>query len=114
MAKMLDFNKFEQPTLPMVMRDDAKTHVTVIVPSEELIEKLEANKDEIAKACKSDNKDSLASCYDLAAELISCNEEGITVTGKELKEHYGVNYLMLFGFFVAYLEFVNEIKSAKN
>lgn len=114
MAKMLDFNKFDQPTLPLIMRDDAKTHVTVVAPSEELIEKLEANKDEIVKACGNKDAGSLAQCYDLAAELISCNEEGLAMTGKELKEVYKVNYLMLYAFLASYLEFVNDIKSAKN
>ena len=114
MAKMLDFNKFDQPTLPLVMRDDAKTKLTVVAPSEELIERLEANIDGIKLACASKNSESLVACYDLTAELISCNEEGIKMTGKELKEVYKVNYMMLFAFLVSYLEFVNEIKSAKN
>lgn len=115
MAKILDFNSFEQPTLPIVMKDEKKTTFTVTAPSEELIEKLDANRVEITEKLKNaKDLNSLNALYEFAAELISCNEEHVEITGEELKTTYKVNYMMLFAFYVAYMQFVNEIKNAKN
>ena len=114
MAKKLDFNAIAQPTLELVMRDTNKTHITVTTPSVELVEKLEANLDDITAACNKKDANSMTVCYDLAAEFISNNQEGITITGQELREVYGVDYTLLFAFFIAYQDLINEIKSAKN
>ncbi len=114
MARVLDFNKFEQPTLPLVMKDTDKTKFTVVAPSVELIQKLEANQEDIEKALKKGDENSIAKAWDLAAELISCNEERRQVTGAELQEKYGMDYVMLFAFFKVYGELVAEIESAKN
>lgn len=114
MARILDFNKFEQPSLPLVMKDADHTKFTVIAPSLELIQKVEANQEDIVTALEKGDEDSLAKAWDLAAELISCNEEGRQVTAEELQEKYGMNYVMLFAFFKVYGELVDEIESAKN
>ena len=114
MARVLDFNKFEQPSLPLVMKDAERTRFTVIAPSVELIQKLEANQDDIEKALKKGDENSIARAWSLAAELISCNEEDRQVTAKELQEKYRMTYVMLFAFFKVYGELVNEIESAKN
>lgn len=114
MAKVLDFNKFDQPSLPIVMRDGDKTQFTVTAPSYELIEELEANQDAITAACKKGDAGSLEKAWELAAKLISCNQECRQVTGEELQAKYGMTYVMLFAFFVSYREMINEIESAKN
>lgn len=114
MARILDFNAFEQPTLPLVMKDVDRTKFTVTAPSVELIQKLEANQEELEKALKKGDENSIAKSWDLAAELISCNEEGRQVTTTDLKEKYGMTYVMLFAFFKVYGELVDEIESAKN
>ena len=114
MAKTLDFNKLEQPTLNVVLRDEAQTRLTITAPSEALIEKLEANIDDIKAACSSKNKEALDTAFALAADFMSCNLEGIQVTSEELRGKYGVNYAMLLAFIVCYLEFIEEIKNAKN
>ena len=114
MARTLDFNTLAQPTLEMVMRDEKKTHINVTAPSYELLEKLEANMTSITDACKKKDIKSLQVGYDLAAELVSCNMEGIKVTGQELREKYGVDYTLLFAFLIAYMDFINDIKQAKN
>ena len=118
MAKLLDFNSFEQPTLPIIMKDESRTQLNVTAPSEALIEKLDANRDEISKRLRNvENAKTfrdLLPMYDFAAELISNNKEGIEMNGTDLRYKYNVNYLMLFAFFVAYMEFINEIKLSKN
>lgn len=114
MARTIDFNKLEQPTLKLIMSDEKRTELNVTAPSEELIERLEANLDAIKDACKPGKDGSLSKAYELAAEFISCNQEGIKMTGDELRDVYKVNYIMLTAFLVNYLEFIDEIKNAKN
>jgi hypothetical protein len=114
MARILDFNAFEQPTLPVVMKDADRTKFTVTAPSVELIQKLEANQEGLEKALKNGDENSLAQAWKLAAELISCNDEGRQVTATDLQEKYRMTYVMLFAFFKVYGELVDEIESAKN
>ena len=114
MARILDFNKFEQPSLPLVMKDEEKTKFTVIAPSVELIQKLEANQEDIERALKKGDEHSIARAWSLAAELISCNEEDRQVTAEDLQKKYRMSYVMLFAFFKVYGELVDEIESAKN
>ena len=114
MARVIDFNKFEQPTLDVVLKDENQTKITVIAPAEALIEKLESNLDSIQSICKGATGPALDESFALAAELMSCNREGLTITGKELREKYKINYVMLFAFIAAYIDFIDEIKHAKN
>ena len=114
MARVLDFNKFEQPSLPIVMKDANQTKFTVVAPSLELIQRLEANQNAITEALKKGDENSIARAWELAAELISCNEEGRQVTASELQDKYRMTYTMLFAFFKVYGELIAEIESAKN
>lgn len=114
MARTIDFNKLEQPTLKLIMRDEKRTELNVTAPAEELIERLEANLDAIKDACKPGKAGSLDKAYELAADFISCNQEGLKITGDELRNVYKVNYIMLTAFLINYLEFIDEIKNAKN
>lgn len=114
MAKGLNFRNFAQPTLPITMNDPEETLFTITAPTVELVERLEANQDEIVAIFKKGDRESLGELWSLAADLISCNREQRAVTAEELKGKYGVNYEMLFAFIMAYFDFVEEIKSAKN
>jgi hypothetical protein len=96
------------------MKDTERTKFTVVAPSTELIQKLEANQEEIEKALKKGDENSIARAWSLAAELISCNEENRQVTAADLQEKYRMTYVMLFAFFKVYGELVAEIESAKN
>lgn len=114
MARVLDFNKFEQPTLPLVMKDADRTRFTVTTPSMELVQRLEANKGDLEEALEKGDENSIAKVWALAAELISCNEEGRQVTAEDLQDKYCMSYLMLLAFFKVYGELIAEIESAKN
>ena len=114
MAKGLNFRKFAQPTLPINMNDAEETLFTLTAPTVELVERLEANQDELVAIFKQGNRESLDEIWSLAADLISCNREGRKVTVEELKGRYGMGYRMLFVFLEAYGEFIAEIEAAKN
>lgn len=114
MAKILDFNSFVQPTFPIVFADEERTTVNVTAPDVQLIDRLEANLDALRELAKNTNAETVKACYDLAAELIGCNKEGLTFTGDELRGEYRVSLVMLIAFFSGYLEFIEGIKEAKN
>ena len=114
MAKSLNFRKFAQPTFPINMNDVEETLFTVTQPTVELVERLEANKDEIIATFERGDREILDDIWRLAADLISCNREHRQVTMEELKGKYGMSYSMLFAFFQVYGEFIDEIESAKN
>ena len=114
MAKLLNFRNFAQPTLPIAMNDAEETLFTLVAPSVELVERLEANQDSIVATFQKGNRESLDAIWDLAASLISCNRECRAVTVDDLKGRYGMSYTMLLAFLTAYGEFITEIESAKN
>lgn len=114
MAKVLNFRNFAQPTLPIQMNDAGETLFTLVAPTVELVERLEANQDAIVETFQQGDKTSLDALWDFAADLISCNREGRQATAADLKGKYGMSYAMLLAFFTAYGEFIHEIESAKN
>ena len=114
MAKGLNFRNFTQPTLPINMNDADETLFTLIAPTVELVERLEANQDAILAVFEKGDRESLEELWKLTAELISCNREGRKVSVDELKGKYGMSYQMLYAFIVAYGEFIDEIEVAKN
>ena len=114
MAKTLNFNTIVPPTLPLVMRDDAQTEITVTTPLEGLIEELQAVAPQMDSALKSDKETAVPVIYDLAARLISCNKEGLQVTVDDLRGKYRMNMELLIIFYNVYLDFIDEIKNAKN
>ena len=114
MAKGLNFRSFNQPTFPITMNDPAETLITCVAPTVELVERLEANQDALVAVLEKGDRESLEEMWKLTADLISCNREHIKVTAEELKGKYGMTYEMLFAFLIAYLEFIGEIKNAKN
>ena len=114
MAKALNFRKFEQPTLPINMNDAEETLFTCVAPTVELVERLEANQEDIVAVLRAKDRTSVEELWKLTADLISCNREGRKVTVAELKGKYGMNYAMLGAFIFSYMEFLSEIKSAKN
>ena len=114
MAKTLDFNVIVPPTLPLVMRDEAKTKIDVVAPIEGLVEELQAVAPDMESALASDEAKAIPTIYDLAARLISCNKQGLRVTAEELRDKYKLNLEALIFFYNAYMDFLNEITNVKN
>ena len=119
MAKTLDFNKLNRPTLQLVMCDEDKTVINVTTPHEALIEELAANLDEFQSIIKSEDEEAVKACYGLAARLISYNTADMEVSVEDLRGKYWpaeriANQLYLMAFFGAYVDFIKEINNAKN
>ena len=114
MVKKLDFNSLQRPTLDVTMKDEEQTKLRLICPRQGLIERLEAGLNDLQEVCEKRDGSSIKACYELAADLFSENDAGITVTGEELRGKYDLGLEELIVFFSAYMEFINEIKNAKN
>lgn len=114
MAKTLDFNTIIRPTLPLVMRDENHTEITVTAPTEALVEELQDIGPELGKILGDNSPQSIEAVYSLAARLISCNRNGLQVTAEDLRGKYKLNLEAMLIFYNVYLDFINEIKNAKN
>lgn len=114
MAKTLDFNSIKRPTLPLIMKDDDRTHIDVTVPTEGLVSELIATAPELEAVVKNGDSASIRAVYDLAARLISCNRGEIPVTADDLIEKYNLDLEAIIVFYGAYTDFINEIANAKN
>jgi hypothetical protein len=115
----LDFNQLNTPVLDMTMADEEKTRITVTTPTEGLVEALEAMMPQANAIFAENNPDMLDACYDLAARVMSCNRQGIQVSIDDLKKKYWptdrvANQVHLLTFFKAYMDYIEEIKNAKN
>ena len=114
MAKMLDFNSYRRPTLILSMKDDKCTKIHVTTPTVELVEELRANLPELQAALNGHDTTASRAVYDLAAKLINCNLDGVETTAEELATTYEMNLEDLTMFYTAYMDFLGEIKNAKN
>jgi len=114
MARKLDLNALEQPTLELTLMDDNHTMLRLIAPDVDLIERLQSAAPKLKKVADSNDGDSIKAVYDLFADVISNNLEGLTVTAEELRDVYRVRFVHLMVIAANYLEFINEIKNAKN
>lgn len=114
MAKTLDFNTVERPTLRLIMLDDDKTRIDVSTPTEKLVEELQQIAPQLTRMMDAPTEMQNKDIYELAARLINCNRSGIVVTAEELRDKFHMNLESLLIFFNAYVEFIDEITHAKN
>ena len=114
MAKTLDFNSYRRPTLLLRMKDEDQTKLHVTTPTVELVEELRVNLTELQAALVGNDAKASRAVYDLAAKLINCNLDGVETTGEELATKYEMNLEDMTMFFTVYMDFLAEIKNAKN
>ena len=114
MAKTLDFNTLQRPTLLLTMLDDDKTQIKVSTPTEALVTELAEAAPALESLAETGGKDAIEAIYDLAARLISCNRDHLTVTADDLRTKYRLDLESLIVFFDVYVDFINEITNAKN
>lgn len=110
----LDFNALQQPTWPITLKDDDKTQINLTVPSVDFVDRITAMAPQLKAAAKSKDGRAIQAAYALIAEIMSCNDDGYTFTAEELRDHYHMSFLDLLVFVKCYMEFVEEIKEAKN
>ena len=111
MTKTFDFNAITQQTLETKL-GDIVLHITT--PPEKLIEQLASSIGDITSYEKEKTAEQSRAAYNLIAELMSCNTEGIKITGDDLRDKYHVAPLVLAAFSVSYMDFINDFHNAKN
>lgn len=113
MSKKFDFNALTQETLETTL-GDLTLHVTT--PPERVIEQLAASQDELGglKDIEGKELEAVRASYKLAAEIISCNTEGVRVTADDLRGKYNIGPVGLAAYLQVYMEFINELHNAKN
>lgn len=114
MAKVLDFNSIESPALELVMRDDARTEISVELPSESLIDEMITVAQNMGDMVDSKDPAKIDAIYDLVARLISYNRAGLCVTADDLKGRYRMDLHAVAIFFNAYADFVADVVNGKN
>lgn len=112
--KTLDFNALEKPVLELTLKDEAKTVVRVTAPTEELVERLTAAAGEIQKVINDNTGETVRSLFELIAELMNCNIDGLTFTAEDLRDKYKMKLYEATVFVKVYLEFIQELNDAKN
>lgn len=114
MLKKLDFNALETPVLEITLRDKEQTVVRITAPTEKNVERFMAMAENL-QALKNDNTgETVKAAYELIAELINSNLDGLTFTAESLRDQYGLKLYDAVVFVKVYLEFLQEIESAKN
>lgn len=114
MGRKLDLRTLEQPTLELTLLDDDNTMLRLIVPDVDLIEKLQVVAPKMRKIADSNDGAAIKAIYELFADIISNNMDEITVTAEELRDKYRLKLVHLMFICADYLEFIGEIKNAKN
>lgn len=110
----LDFAALEIPKMEISLLDDNHTTLSLMFPEVKLIERLLAVAPTMRDAKASNDDAALRQVYELVAEIISNNMEGITVKADELEGKYGLKFVHLIIFTSKYMEFINNVKDAKN
>lgn len=114
MGKTFDFNAINRESLEIKMSDPAQTVLHVTTPPERVIEQLVLVANDMVEAEEQNSANKTQVAYILGAEIISCNLEGVKVTADDLRDIYKIGPIALAAFIAAYMDFINEIKSAKN
>ena len=112
--KALNFNTIQQPTWPVTLKDDDQTTVNLTAPSVELVDRLVAMAPELEEVAKTKDGRTIRACYELLAEVMSCNADGFKFTAEELRDKYKLTFVDLLILENGYMEFIAEIKNAKN
>lgn len=108
----LDFLSLNKPSLELILSDDTTIHVET--PTHGMLLRFQQMQKEAAALKGKTDAKALGKMYDLIAEIMSINREGIKLTGDDLRNRYGFEPYHLLAFEHGYLEFINEIKQAKN
>ena len=111
----LDLNTlYQQPTMSLTLRDKNRTVLHLELSAVALVERLQAVIPELELIASNRNLEGINMLYDLTADILNFNREGITLTADSLKTVYKISLQDMVIIFNAYLEFVDEVKSAKN
>jgi hypothetical protein len=96
------------------MPDEESTVIHIIPPTVDLQEELRASASDFYSLLDGGNAEQRAALYDLAARLMSCNRNMLTLTAEDLRKTYHLDTEDLVEFFHGYVDFIKGIENAKN
>ena len=114
MNKITDLRLADFPTLTVVLPDGATVHVTA--PTVELVDELRRGGRKLNAVLNGEEGDARTkmAVYELAAQLINCNEDDFTTTAQELAIQHRASLRALKVFFDDYTTFLQSLENAKN
>lgn len=113
MAVTLDLNELSCSMMDITLRDKDRTVVHLDIPTEELVQELDAMQPELNNL-KTGDFSAVRKIYELAAKVINVNVDGFHVTAEDLPKKYGMNILASLQFFNAYIDAVKALENQKN
>lgn len=114
MANTLSFSKYRPPILPVELLDKQKTVLHVTPPTVALQEELRARMTELNALLTGGDEEKREGLWDLAARLMSCNRNMLTLTPDVLRTVYGLDEEDLVVFYDEYASFLSNLENAKN
>lgn len=114
MAKnaVLNFKTLKKSTLTIRLDDEENTAILVKMPTKRVLEDVMAMQEEFNNTGDDVDAGMVDQLYNACGEIMSCNLNGITITGETLKSKMDIEDLTVF--FNAYIDFVSDVVSAKN
>lgn len=110
----LDLSTIDQPTMAITLPGADKKRLVLTTPTVKCIERLKTMAPTLRSLLKNKGENGLDAAFTLAADLMSCNTGSEKITAANLKTQYGITIQHLFAFYAGYMEFINEVNSAKN
>lgn len=110
----LEFNKYRPPILRVHMMDDDHTILHIVPPTVALQEELRSVSDTLASLLCGGEEDQRKGLTNLAARLMSCNRNGVSISADDLIKRYNLDTADLAIFYDRYVEFLTNIENAKN
>ena len=118
--EMFDFTSLQEPRLPVKLgykdgegRLQNVQVLNVKAVDVALMKRLLATAQEL-KATKTHDEKYILRVFDIVADVLSCNDEQVVITGAQLHDTYKMSFVAAVKFVGAYMAFVNEVAAAKN
>lgn len=106
--KTLDFNKTKKQYFKIILPNDEQTEILISTPTKEIMGEVTELQAELTTASDDEIMDRL---YEVCARIMSRNKAGKEITVENIK-CLDLEDLTLF--LTSYLQFINEVASAKN
>lgn len=114
MARVLDLNQVQGSLLDLTLPDAAQTVLHLDIPTEELVNAMEAMRPEIRKI-KDGDRNAVDMLYEITARILNCNQDFIKVTKEDLIDgKYKMNLIYVVNIFSAYFSAIDELAAQKN
>lgn len=105
--KPLNYNNVKKPVMRIELADEKKTTLFILPPTKGEVAEL-AN----LKNAMEGNNDSMGTAFAMCAKLMSHNIANIKITAETLEKEWDLYDIQLF--YQYYMQFMLEIKNAKN